>query len=168
MHANNKTVNSVLGKKIKIKKENKQVYLAGDFNYNLLHHEKNVTISKFLNMILQNNLQPCITEPSRIVNGNKPSLIDNIFTNTLENTISGNLFEKISDHMPNFVIIQNVKANKKKQTIQRRDMRSFDPVTYQAQLRHSILLEIDEIDDIEDFNVAKYYIKAKKMLLQIK
>ena len=25
-----------------------------------------------------------------------------------------------------------------------------------------------EIDDIEDFNLAKYYIKAKKMLLQIK
>ena len=52
--------------------------------------------------------------------------------------------------MPNFIIIENVKTKKEKQTILRRDMKSFDPVTYQAQLRHSILLEIDEIDHIEE------------------
>ena len=93
----------------KIKKENKKTLLAGDFNYNLLNHDKNEAISYFLNMTLQNNFQPCITEPTRIVQGNNPSLVNNIFSNSIENTVSGNLFEKISDHMPNFVLIENCK-----------------------------------------------------------
>ena len=33
----------------------------------------------------------------------KPSLLDNVFINNLEtNAISGNVINKISDHMPNF------------------------------------------------------------------
>ena len=68
----------------KIKDENKKTLLVGDFNYDLLIHEKNEVIASFLNMTLQNNFQPCITEPTRVINGNKPSLLDNIFTNTIE------------------------------------------------------------------------------------
>ena len=90
---------------MKIHRENKKVLLAGDFNYNLLQHELDPVTGGFLQMMLKNGYQPCITEPTRIVNGNKPSLIDNIFSNSVEKCISGNLFDKISDHLPNFVII---------------------------------------------------------------
>ena len=42
----------------------------------------------------------------------QPYLIDNIFINNLESdTISGNIVNKISDHMPNFAIIKNSKKN---------------------------------------------------------
>ena len=64
-------------------------------------------------MMLNNSYQPCITEPTRIINGNKPSLVDNIFSNSVEKCYSGNLLEKISDHLPNFVIYENV-YNKRK------------------------------------------------------
>ena len=46
--------------------------------------------------MLENNLNPCITEPTRIVDTSKPSLIDNIFVNNINNTTSGNILEKIS------------------------------------------------------------------------
>ena len=85
----------------KNKKESKKVLLAGDFNFDLLNHDKYETISLFLQMMLQNNFQPCITEPTRVINGNKSSLLDNIFSNSIESITSGNVYEKISDHMPN-------------------------------------------------------------------
>ena len=63
--------------------------------------------------MLDNSFQPCITEPTRIVDGNRPSLVDNIFSNSLVTCISGNLYEKISDHPPSFVMIKTVKTRPK-------------------------------------------------------
>ena len=68
----------------KIKKENKNTLIVGDFNFDLLNHENNDQISKFLHMMIENSFQPCILEPTRIVQGNKPSLVDNIFSNSKE------------------------------------------------------------------------------------
>ena len=79
----------------KIQKEHKNVLIAGDINFDLLKFDSNPNISEFLHMMLNNSYQPCITEPTRIVHGNKPSLVDNIYSNTLDTCFSGNLFEKI-------------------------------------------------------------------------
>ena len=51
---------------IKIQRENKKVLLVGDFNFDLLKHETDANISNFLQMMLNNSYQPCITEPTRI------------------------------------------------------------------------------------------------------
>ena len=57
-----------------------------------------------------NFLQPCITEPTRIIQGNRPSIVDNIFTNIFDKELySGNLLDKITDHLPNFLIIKKIK-----------------------------------------------------------
>ena len=133
-----------------IKKENKKTLLTGDFNFDLLIHDKNEAISSFLNMPLQNNFQPCIAEPTIIIDGNKPSLIDNIFSNSLEHTLSENLFERISDHMPNFVIIENAKYTKKNKNVRRRNMKLFDPIKFQHDLHNSILLAVETLQDTED------------------
>ena len=119
---------------MKIHRENKKVHLAGDFNFDLLQHESDPTIGSFLQMMLNNGYQPCISEPTRIANGNKPSLIDNIFSNTVEKCTSGNIFDKISDHLPNFVIVENVKTKPKPKNFKRRNMRNSDELKYQADL----------------------------------
>ena len=73
-----------------------------------------------------NFFQPCITEPTRIAGRNKLSLIDNIFINTCTKSLNaGNIIDKISDHLPNFLIIQNVKEERLKQKIQIRDIRNI-------------------------------------------
>ena len=63
--------------------------------------------------MLEYGFHPYITEPTRITNANKPSLVDNIFVNTLDNPVSGNILEQISyDHLPNFVILDHKKILK--------------------------------------------------------
>ena len=55
-----------------------------------------------------NFLLPCIKEATRAIINNRPTLIDNIFVNVIDKEIySGNLIAKISDHMPNFIVINN-------------------------------------------------------------
>ena len=80
----------------KIKKEKKRVIVCGDFNFDLLNYDKNECVNSYLNTMLQNSLQPCILEPTRIVANHRSSLVDNIFINTLENVFSGNILEQIS------------------------------------------------------------------------
>ena len=56
-----------------------------------------------------NFLYPCITERTRLIRKQKPGLIDNMFVNFFnKKLISGNLFEKISDHLPSFVVIKDI------------------------------------------------------------
>ena len=127
---------------IKIRKENKKVLITGDFNYDLLKHESDVIIGEFLQMMIGNSYQLCITEPTRIVNNHKPSLVDNIYSNSIETVVSGNLFDKISDHLPSFIIVQNVKNKPQHKPIQRRNMKNFDALKYQADL-YLVLQELE-------------------------
>ena len=75
-----------------------------------MKYEHNKYINEFLNAISSNFLQPCITEPTRIVKYNRPSLVDNIFVNIYDKKIQGgNIIDKIPDHLPHFAIIKNEK-----------------------------------------------------------
>ena len=68
------------------------------------------------------------------------SLIDNIFANTIEHTpISGNLTCKISDHLPNFLILQEFGNDIKKTKITRRSYDKFNNINF--------------LKDLEDPNV---------------
>ena len=110
----------------KINGEKKKTIICGDFNLNLLNFEHDKQTGSFLSTMFQNNFQPCITEPTRIRNANKPSLVDNIFVNTFDDPTCGNILEHISyDHLPNFVILDHEHKNKK-QSVQKRDKKNFD------------------------------------------
>ena len=110
----------------KLKKENKLSLITGDFNYDLLKCHNNDTCNNFINNMYSNSFQPCITEPTRIVANNTPSILDNIFINVLDkHVISGNFLSKISDHLPNFVMIYDVLPKKSKTKRQIRDFSNF-------------------------------------------
>ena len=128
----------------KINKEKKKTIICGDFNLNLLHYENDKQVSSYLSTMLQHDFRPCITEPTRITNANKPSLVDNIFINTLDEPICGNILEHISyDHLPNFIIMNHEHQNKTNIKI-KRDKKNFDPDKFQAELLQngSFLTEI--------------------------
>ena len=134
----------------KIKKEKKKILVVGDFNFDLLIHERNENISDFLNMMLENGLQPCITEPTRIVPGNRPSLVDNVFSNSSEPVISGNLYQTVSDHMPNFAIYDNARQPKKKEFVKRRSTKNVDLLAFQNDLLQLIQYKIVNLDKFEE------------------
>ena len=114
-------------------------------------------------MMIENSYQPCILEPTRIIQGNKPSLVDNIFSNSIEPVTSGNLYQKISDHLPNFVIFNNTKSQKKKEFVKKRCPKpNFKLAQFQTDLLNLILHKIVNFDE---FYQAFDY--SHKMILNI-
>ena len=130
---------TALKKTLKIlnKEKKKNVIIAGDFNLDLLKYDNDICVSRFLNLMLENNLNPCITEPTRIIDTSKPSLIDNIFVNNINNTTSGNILEKISyDHLPNFVLFESENTHNIKNNIKTRDLKNFNKDTFIDELNN--------------------------------
>ena len=70
-----------------ISKEQKSIFLLGDFNVNLLN-EHNQT-NEFLDSLASNSFIPLILQPTRITS-HSTTLIDNIFSNVIDpDIISG-------------------------------------------------------------------------------
>ena len=138
--ASDQTYNTWLQNSLeKIMQEHKIVVFVGDFNYNLFKYSKDQHVTAFADTMSGFNLQPTINRPTRIVGKQKPSLIDNIFINSLEKNITtGNLVSKISDHMPNFMIMNDHTMPHSKTQTKTRSLRNYDIDSYQK--------DIDSID----------------------
>ena len=113
---------------LKLAEENKNKYITGDFNFDLLQVANHTDTFDFLELMMTQLLMPTITIPTRITPVNN-SLIDNIFTNDINpDMVTGNLTTGISDHLPSFIIIprQNQNYLPKKHNIMKRDFKKFD------------------------------------------
>ena len=94
----------------KVSKEEKQIFLLGDFNINLLNYNTLQPTNDFLDSLASTTI-PYILQPTRLTSHSK-TLIDNIFSNILSTeVISGNLTATISDHLPQFLFAPNILSN---------------------------------------------------------
>ena len=92
-------------------------------------------------MCIQVFLQPCITEPTRALGKNRPTLIRNIFVNTYDKRlIAGNFLHKVSDYLPNFLIINDIKILLQKEKYLKQILRKFN--------KHRYLQDITELNNI--------------------
>ena len=148
----------------KIHRENKLVVLSGDFNLNLLKHDKIPNEGAFINLMLANFYKSLITLPTRIHPNSCPTLIYNIFINTLEyETVSGNLIDSISDHPLNFAFVANATVMKVKDRIVVRDYRSFNSEKYIEDFNN-----LDLESNINDVNtIDKKYEEFQSKVLKI-
>ena len=95
----------------KVSKEQKQIFLLGDFNINLLNYNVHQPTNDFLDSLAFNSIIPYILQPTRFTSHSK-TLIDNIFSNILsKEIIPGNLTATISDHLPQFLFPPNILSN---------------------------------------------------------
>uniref|UniRef100_A0A3B3C2G3 Reverse transcriptase domain-containing protein n=1 Tax=Oryzias melastigma TaxID=30732 RepID=A0A3B3C2G3_ORYME len=86
----------------------KMIFVCGDINIDLLNPLEQTAITEFINTMYSMCLYPTITKPSRITR-NSATLIDNIFTNSIESeTTSGLLINDVSDHLPIFMVKKKV------------------------------------------------------------
>ena len=109
----------------KISTEKKEIYICGDFNIDLLKLESNKQYQQFYDLICSYGFAPKIFQPTRVTD-NSATLIDNIFTNNLENDmISGNIITDFSDHYSQFLTVSRDKIDFKAMDIYRRDYSSF-------------------------------------------
>lgn len=89
----------------KVSSENKNIFLLGDFNANLLLSDSNPDVSKFLDSIFSFSLAPSIILPTRVTE-NTSALIDNIFHDPSELSCNaGNIISSIYNHFPQFLIL---------------------------------------------------------------
>ena len=112
----------------KLSKENKTVFLSGDFNIDLLNYNQHSLTNEFLDSLSSDMLLPHIVQPTKIRNNSK-TLIDNIYSNVIApNNISGNITATISDHLPQFLITSDIfsKPPSTKFNIFERDLSKFD------------------------------------------
>ena len=83
-----------------VSKEQKQVFLLGDFNINVLNYNDHQPTNDFLGSLASGSFIPYVLHPSRITSHSK-TLIDNIFSNFISpDIISGNITAAISELLP--------------------------------------------------------------------
>ena len=129
-----------------IPKEQKSIYLPGDFNVNLLNYNEHNQTNEFLGFLASNSFIPLILQPTRITR------IDNTFSNVFDpNIVSGNLTATISDHLPQSAIIPNMFGNiiGNKSKIYERDWSKFDRENFILDYfpaEWEDLLKIDELN----------------------
>ena len=103
--------NNHLNHMLEVSKEQKLIFLLGDFNTNLLNYNVHQPTNDFLDSLASNSIIPYILQPTRLTSHSK-TLIDNIFSNILSSEIiSGNLTATISDHLPQFLFASNILSN---------------------------------------------------------
>ncbi|XP_065682310.1 uncharacterized protein LOC136095525 [Hydra vulgaris] len=122
-------------------KENKTIFILGDFNIDLLKCDTNLYAKDFLDSLTSNYILPHIIHPTRICKTSK-TIIDNIFSNIKSNKYkAGNLTTTISDHLPQFLIAYNILKSppSKKLLTQERNLKSFNEVSFKHDFHKTII-----------------------------
>ena len=115
----------------KVSKENKEIYLCGDFNIDLLKINKGSYFLDFYNILNSYGILPSIIHPTRVVEGQQPSLIDNIFTNNLKDELcSGNIQFTLSEHFSQFVSVNRAAIDVKNVVIFGNDYSEFSEQSF--------------------------------------
>ena len=108
--------------------------MMGDFNIDLLKSTHPST-EDFLNTLETHTFSPHILQPTRITD-HSSTLIDNIFFNSItHHTISGIGIYDLTDHLPNFLIINKFTALPKQYKITKRDYSEFNKDEFQAEVQ---------------------------------
>ena len=142
----------------KLSNENKEVYLCGDFNSDLLKLDKVKNYKKFYELMCSYGFLPQILQPTRI-QGDSATIIDNIFTNTCGRKIhSGNIITDFSDHYSQFVSVRRVKLDFKKITMYKRNYSNFSEDSFRDDV--SIQNFDNNFEDVND-QFKDFYLRLK-------
>ena len=119
----NKYIDKIMAK---TSKENKLIFCMGDFNVNLLNYDTHNYTDEFINNMISHYLLPHILHRTRVTD-HLAMVIDNIFSsNTTFEAVSGNIMTHISDHFPQFIILNKTHTDHKRCSFSKRDFSKFD------------------------------------------
>ena len=114
----------------KVSLENKNLILLGDFNINLLQSDSDSNFTDFLDLLSSFLITPSITLPTRITDRSS-TLIDNIFVSLKSSSsISGNLTTSLSDHLPQFLLLNISQKSHPKNHLFYRSWTNFDKTKF--------------------------------------
>ena len=107
-HSSITDYNREITKKVsQLKPHNNNLLIGGDFNIDLLKADTHEPTKQNIDTMLSLGLIPRISSPTRIT-PHSATNIDNIYSNNIINPISsGIIINDISDHLPNFIILNS-------------------------------------------------------------
>ena len=122
-------------------RENKKVFMVGDFNLNSLDYSTNKKVKNFIDLMFSNGLLSVVNRPTRVTKHNA-SCIDHIYTNSYINTdvFSGIIETDISDHFPVFLIDNDTNTTNFPDTVTKR-IRVISNKT-----KHKFKVKVSEMD----------------------
>ena len=150
-----------------ISKEQKSIFLLGDFNVNLLNYNEHNQTNEFLDFLASNSFIPSILQLTRITSHSN-TVIDNVFSNVIDpDVISGNLTATTSDHLPQFAIIPNMFGNTpgNKSNIYERDWSKFDQENFILDYFSVDWEDLLKINELTADNSTKIYFNKINILL---
>ena len=150
-----------------ISKEQKSIFLLGDFNVNLLNYNEHNQTNEFLDSLASDSFIPLILQPTRITSHTN-TLIDHIFSNIIDpDIISGNLTATISDHLPQLAIIANTFGDilGNKSNIYERHWSKFDQENFILDYFSVDWKGLLKIDDLNAGNSTQVCLDKINMLL---
>ena len=150
----NKYLDSTLNKLVQ---ENKEIYICGDFNLDLLKMNEFDTHLEFYTLLNSHGLLPFIVQPSRVVNNQVPSLIDNIFSTNISDAVSsGNIYLTLSEHFSQFASVNRSPIDVKKMTMYGRNLKNFSEIDF----RNDVSIQ-QWRQDTNDPNLLTYDLVSK-------
>ena len=152
-----------------LSRETSDKIILGDFNIDLLNVTTRQKYADYLDLMLNNNLNPKITLPTRL-SERRATLIDHIFCSLSHGTtscLSGIIFTELSDHFPCFTCID--------QKIDKQDSPKFIKIVtkdsnsvqkFYDEINNTDLMESLEADLSQDPNIN--YEKLENILCRAK
>jgi len=122
----------------RLKRENKLLYLLGDFNINLINADSHQPTSNFLDSLYAASLFPLINRPTRITS-QTATLIDNVFCNEIMDVthFNGIICTDISDHYPVFSINMGSNIEKRPTFIKMRKVNNVTVASFKDKLQNT-------------------------------
>ena len=125
------------------------VHIMGDFNVNLLDQNTS-KVSKFEDVIYRYSFYPVISTATHVKSGCKPSCIDNILTNSIDDVVqTATISENISHHMP---ILSLINSSIEHSEVKDKFVKYYDFCVSNVELFTNTLKERLSGDCTEDFD----------------
>ena len=113
-----------------VMKENKELYICGDFKFDLLKINTDHYTQHFFNLLCSYGFLPHIRQPTRVTD-NTASVIDNIFSNNIhDNIICGNILLTLYEHFSQFLSVERENVDLKEINIYLRDYSTFSSESF--------------------------------------
>ena len=137
-----------------ILKENKKIFVVGDFNINSLDYSTNSKVIFFINLMFSKGIMlSVINRPTRVCK--KSICVDHIYTNSFmkEELLSGIIKADISDHFPVFIVDQNLKTTNYPDNI-KKQIRVFNDKTINCFKKKLVETDWSIITQTKDPNLS--------------
>ena len=152
-------------------KEKNFTYVVILINIDFIKTDTEKCSTDFYALISSFGLLPYIIHPSEVVEGNIPSLIDNIFSNNIaDRVLSGNIYMQLSEHFSQFASVKRDRIDIQKIVMYGRDWSKYDRDKFRDEIsNHQWLIDSDDPSVLmSDFysklgGSADQHVKIKKL-----